>query len=539
MSAQKPRSPASRTRRIETYDTTLRDGSQAEGIAFSVESKLRLLQEFDRLGIDFVEGGFPHSNPRDVEFYQRAKGIELRHANLVSFGSTRHKNRDPDDDPNLQALVEAGCRYTTIFGKSWDLHVRDILDVSLDANLELIRSSVRFLVDNGLEVIYDAEHFFDGCRADAAYALQTLDAALDGGACRLVLCDTNGGAMPLEVMDVVRRVVERYPVTIGIHAHNDAGMGVANSTLAVEAGATHVQGTINGYGERCGNANLCGILPNLALKLGCDCLLPGRLQRLTGVARLVSELANQAHDDRQPYVGRSAFAHKGGIHIDAARKNADSYEHIRPQAVGNQQRILISDQAGKSAIIEKLEKEYPHLEKNSPETLRIFQRLKEAEQLGYEFEGAEASFHLLAQKAMGRYQPAFDLHGFRLIIEKFAGHMMRAEATIKVREPNGLEEHTAAEGDGPVNALDNALRKALEVFYPSLKEVALTDFTVRVLDSRSSTAARVRVLIESSDGQDTWGTVGVSENIIQAAWEALVDSFEYKLVKDQKREKQD
>jgi 2-isopropylmalate synthase len=523
------------SRHIEIYDTTLRDGSQAEGIAFSVEGKLRLLHEFDQLGMDFVEGGFPFSNPRDVEFYKRAKSVVLTNTQLVPFGSTRRKDRTPDDDPGLLALLETGCRYATLVGKTWDLHAVEILGVSLETNLELIRSSVRFLSNHGIGVIYDAEHFFDGYDANPDYALDTLAAAADGGATRLVLCDTNGGAMPHRIAEVVALVAERFDAIIGIHTHNDAGMAVANALLAIQAGAMHVQGTFNGYGERCGNANLCAVVPNLLLKLGYDCLAPGQLAELTRVSRLVSELANHAPDERQPYVGRSAFAHKGGLHTDAARKNPGSYEHIDPTLVGNRRRILISDQAGRSAIVEKLEREYPHLDKNSPETQLIYDRLKEAENLGYQFEGAEASFQLLAQKAIGRYHPAFDLHGFRLIIEKFRDHTMRAEATIKVREPDGKEEHTAAEGDGPVNALDNALRKALETFYPVLKEVTLTDFNVRVLDSKASTAARVRVLIESTDGEETWGTVGVSENIIQAAWEALVDSFEYKIFREQKR----
>ncbi|MDA1190443.1 MAG: citramalate synthase [Candidatus Poribacteria bacterium] len=521
---------------VEIYDTTLRDGSQGEGIAFSVESKIRLLQEFDSIGIDFVEGGWPFSNPRDMEFYRRAKSLDLKHAQVVPFGSTRRKGIDPSDDPNLHALLETGCRHTTIFGKSWDLHATEILGVTLDENVELVRSSVAYLTEQGTQVIYDAEHFFDGYKRNREYCLRTLHAAVEAGAIRLVLCDTNGGTMPLEVAQIVGEIRATFPdIPTGIHTHNDAGMGAANAVIAVQHGATHVHGTFNGYGERSGNANLTSIVPNLELKLGYHCLREGGLEELTRISRLVSEFANQPHDERQPYVGRTAFAHKGGVHIDAARKNPLSYEHIRPEAVGNQQRILISDQAGKSAIIDKLERDYPHLDKRSPETQRVYDKLKEAEQYGYEFEGAEASFFLLAQKAMGEYTPSFDLHGFRLIIEKFERFDMRAEATIKVRDPNGLEEHTAAEGDGPVNALDNALRKALETFYPSLKDVSLVDYNVRVLDSQASTAARVRVLIESTDGEETWGTVGVSENIIQASWNALVDSLEYKIYKDSRR----
>ena len=529
--------PAAADRRIEVCDETLRDGTQAEGIAFSVESKLRLLQEFDGLGIDFVVGGWPFSNPRDIEFFRRAKEVSLRHTQLMPFGSTRRKDNAPSEDPNLVALVETGCHYATIFGKSWELHATEILRVTLEENVEMIRSSVRFLTDAGMSVLYDAEHFFDGYTRNRPYALETLRAAVDGGAVRLVLCDTNGGTLPLELGDIVADVVTEFPGTpVGIHAHNDSGVGDANTLMGVERGASQVQGTFNGYGERCGNANLCAVVPNLALKMDRDCLVPGALAELTHVSRLVSELANHAHNERQAYVGRSAFAHKGGVHIDAARKNPLSYEHVEPELVGNKQRILISDQAGRSAIIEKLESEYPDLDKRSPEVQRVYDSMKEAEQLGYAFEGAEASWNLLARKAMGEHTPGFELHGFRLIIEKFQTHDMRSEATIKVREPNGLEEHTAAEGDGPVNALDNALRKALETFYPYLRDVTLVDYNVRVLDSQSSTAARVRVLTESTDGEETWGTVGVSENIVEASWKALVDSFEHKIQKEMRRQ---
>ncbi|MBT5713436.1 citramalate synthase, partial [Candidatus Poribacteria bacterium] len=401
--------PAAADRRIEVCDETLRDGTQAEGIAFSVESKLRLLQEFDGLGIDFVVGGWPFSNPRDIEFFRRAKEVSLRHTQLMPFGSTRRKDNAPEDDPNLLALVETGCRHATIFGKSWELHATEILRVTLEENVEMIRSSVRFLTDAGMSVLYDAEHFFDGYTRNRPYALETLRAAVDGGAVRLVLCDTNGGTLPLELGDIVADVVTEFPGTpVGIHAHNDSGVGDANTLMGVERGASQVQGTFNGYGERCGNANLCAVVPNLALKMDRDCLVPGALAELTHVSRLVSELANHAHNERQAYVGRSAFAHKGGVHIDAARKNPLSYEHVEPELVGNKQRILISDQAGRSAIIEKLESEYPDLDKRSPEVQRVYDSMKEAEQLGYAFEGAEASWNLLARKAMGEHTPGFE-----------------------------------------------------------------------------------------------------------------------------------
>lgn len=525
-------------RTVEVCDETLRDGGQAEGIAFSVESKLILLQAFDEIGIHFVVGGWPFSNPRDIEFFKRAKELDLKTANLMPFGSTRRKNLPPDEDPNLLALVDTGCRYATIFGKSWTFHATEILRVSLEENLEMIRSSVDFLTQRGMNVLYDAEHFFDGYRHDAEYALASLRAAAEGGACRLVLCDTNGGALPSQITAAAAQVCEAFPDhTIGIHTHNDSGTAVANTLMAVEQGVAHVQGTFNGHGERCGNADLCAIIPNLELKMDCDVVGRDKLQELTRVSRLVNEMANHAHNDKAPYVGRSAFAHKGGVHIDAARKNPLSYEHIEPETVGNVQRVLISDQAGRSAIIEKIESDYPHLDKRSPEVQRIYERLKEAEQFGYEFEGADASFLLLAQKAMGHFQPAFKRVGFRIIVEKFLTRDMRSEATVKILDPSGAEEHSAAEGNGPINALDSALRKALDRFYPQFQHVFLQDYNVRVLDSQRSTAARVRVLINSSDGEDTWGTVGVSENIIEASWEALVDSFEYKIYKDERERK--
>jgi len=528
---------------VELYDTTLRDGSQAEGVAFSLKDKLRIVQALDGLGVHYIEGGYPGSNPKDREFFKQVKHLDLKHAYVTPFGSTRRGENSPEEDDNLLALLDAGTKVVTIFGKSWTLHATDVLGVSLEQNLEMIEDSVRFLTANGREVIYDAEHFFDGYKEDAEYALQTVEAAIRGGAKCVVLCDTNGGTMPLDIKEIVEITKSRFDrkakpsvseanIPLGIHAHNDAGMAVANSIIAVQAGAVHVQGTFNGYGERCGNANLSSIIPNLKIKLGIDCISEEQLRKLTDVSRLISELANLAHDERQPYVGKSAFAHKGGMHIDAVRKNRHSFEHLEPELVGNEQRILISEQAGKSAILKKLERDYSHLSKNSLEVQKVFDKLKEAEQDGYQYEGAEASFQLLTHKTLNRYQPFFDLMGFRVIIERFSEYEMPSEATIKVCEPNGIIEHTAADGDGPVNALDNALRKALEKFYPSLKEVRLTDYKVRVLDTKGGTGAKVRVLIEASDGEETWGTVGVSENIIQASWEALVDSLEYKLFKE-------
>ena len=516
----------------ELYDTTLRDGNQGEGVAFSVEDKLLIIKALDRLGIHYIEGGYPGSNPKDMEFFKSAKSLELQQAEVVPFGSTRHPRYQPSEDPNLLALLDTGARTVTIFGKSWELHATDVLRVTAQENIELIESSVRFLVESGREVIYDAEHFFDGYDDQPDYALQTLKAAARGGARCVVLCDTNGGRLPLEIQEGVRAVMAEIDLPVGIHTHNDAGVGVANTVLAVQAGAAHIQGTFNGYGERCGNANLASIIPTLKLKLGVDCISAEGLSQLTETSRLISELANLPHDERQPYVGSSAFAHKGGMHIDAVRKNPRTFEHIDPELVGNEQRILISDQAGKSAILKKIERHYPDYDKNSPEVIALFDRLKEAENEGYQYEAADASFELLTRTLLDGYQPFFDLLGFRVIIEKVKDHGIRSEATIKVMAPDGEVEHTAADGDGPVNALDSALRKALERFYPSLQDVHLTDYKVRVLDTQAGTGAKVRVLIEASDGREHWGTVGVSENIIQASWEALTDSLEYKLYKD-------
>lgn len=524
---------------FQLYDTTLRDGNQGEGVSFSVEDKLLIIKALDRLGVHYIEGGYPGSNPKDISFFKQTKSINLQNSEVVPFGSTRHCKFRPSDDPNLQALVEAGTRTVTIFGKSSKLHTTEVLRVTPEANLDLIESSVAFLTENGRQVIYDAEHFFDGFNDDADYALQTLKAAADAGARCLVLCDTNGGRLPLEIQNAIKAVKAAIDCPIGIHTHNDSGMAVANAVMAVQAGASHVQGTFNSYGERCGNANLSSIIPTLKLKLGIDCVREAQLKRITEVSRLISELANLSHDERQPYVGRSAFAHKGGMHIDAIRKNRLTFEHVNPESVGNTQRILVSDQAGRSAVIKKIENRYPDLDRSSSEVLALFQRLKEAENEGYQYEAAEASFELLTHKVFDEYQPFFSLLGFRVNIEKFSDHGLRSEATIKVEAPNGEIEHTAADGDGPVNALDNALRKALERFYPSLKDVHLTDYKVRVLDTQAGTAAKVRVLIEASDGHDHWGTVGVSENIIQASWEALTDSLEYKLYKDREEERCD
>ena len=517
---------------VEFYDTTLRDGSQAEGVAFSVEDKLIIIEALDRLGIRYIEGGYPGSNPKDIEFFKRVKAIPLETATVVPFGSTRYPTYTADADPNLMALLDTGAKVVTIFGKTWRLHATDVLRVTASENLGIIESSVRYLVENGREVIYDAEHFFDGYADDTAYALETLHAAATAGASCLVLCDTNGGRLPLEIQAGIAAVRAELSLPVGIHPHNDAGMGAANAVLAVQAGATHVQGTFNGYGERCGNANLSAIIPTIHLKLGIECLSATQLRGLTGVSRLISELANLPHDERQPYVGSSAFAHKGGLHTDAIRKNRRTYEHIVPETVGNTQRILVSDQAGRGTLMKKIEKAYPNYDKNSPQVLELFRRLKVAEQEGYQYEAAEASFELLTHKVFNGYELFFEPAGFRVIIEQLSDAAIRSEATIKITTPDGLIAHTAADGDGPVNALDTALRKALEQFYPALQTIRLIDYKVRVLDTKAGTGSKVRVLIEASDGERTWRTVGVSENIISASCEALVDSFEYKLYRD-------
>ena len=517
---------------IELYDTTLRDGNQAEGVAFSVEDKLLIVEELDQLGIRYIEGGYPASNPTDLEFFRQAKQLQLQHAEIIPFGSTRYPSYHATEDPGLLALLETETRTVTIFGKTWRLHATDVLQITPEENIELIESTVRFLVQNGREVLYDAEHFFDGYSDDPDYALKTLAAAALGGAKRLILCDTNGGRLPLEIEKAVQAVLAQIDLPIGIHTHDDMGMGVANAILAVQSGATHVQGTFNGYGERCGNANLSSIIPTLKLKLGIDCVTDAQLGRLSDVSRIISELANLPHDERQPFVGRSAFAHKGGLHTDAMRKNLMSYEHIQPELVGNERRILISNQAGRSAVLKKIERHYPNCDKNSRKVITLFNRLKEAERNGYQYEAADASFEILTHKVFGQYRPFFKLLGFRVIVEKLSDRSLHSEATIKISEPNGEEEHTASDGDGPVNALDAALRKALERIYPSLRDVHLVDYKVRVLETKRGTDAKVRVLIESSDGRDYWRTVGVSENILQASWEALAESLEYKLHKD-------
>ncbi|MBD3184290.1 citramalate synthase [Candidatus Poribacteria bacterium] len=515
--------------KILIYDTTLRDGAQTEGVSFSIEDKLRIVQELDQMGIHYIEGGYAGSNPKDEEFFDRARELKLNQAKLTAFGSTRRANRKAVEDSNMHHLLEAGTEVVTVVGKSWDLHVKDVLRVPLGENLAMIEDSVKFLKRNEKEVIFDSEHFFDGYKENPEYALKTLEAAANGGADCIVLCDTCGGAMPIEIKEIVEATKARINAPLGIHAHNDSGVAVANSIIAVQAGAVHVQGTFNGYGERCGNANLCTIVPNLKIKIGFDCISDENMKRLTNLSRLVSELANLPHDEQKPFVGKSAFAHKGGLHIDAVQKNPRTYEHIEPELVGNERRILVSDQSGKSTVLTKLMRDYPHLEKDSPEVKEIFDLLKEGERDGYQYEGAEASFELMMQRVMGNLESFFELKGFTVLVERSENHEMRSQATIKLVDVNEKIEYEASEGHGPVDALSKALKKALLNFFPELESVRLTDFKVRVLDAKTGTAAKVRVLIESSDGEEVWGTVGVSEDIIEASWEALVDSIQYKL----------
>ncbi len=520
-----------RSNTIKIYDTTLRDGSQAEDIAFSVEDKMRIAQKLDELGIHYIEGGWPGSNPKDLQFFNQIRSIPFAHAKIVAFGSTCRAGVSAEEDANLQALLDARTQVVTIFGKSWDLHVLEALNISLDQNLEIISQSIRFLKKRVPEVIFDAEHFFDGFKHNPSYALSVLKTAQESQADWIVLCDTNGGTLPQDLQQAIREVKKEIVRPLGIHVHNDAELAVANSLLAVQEGVAQVHGTINGYGERCGNANLCSILPNLKLKMGIDCLTDAQLMKMTEVSRFVSELANLPHPKYLPYVGESAFAHKGGVHVSAIRKSPLTYEHIKPEQVGNRQRVLISDLSGESNILYKAAEFGIDLESKDPNVRTILDNLKQLEHKGFQFEGAEGSFEILIKKALGKHRRFFELLGFRVMVEKKEEEdPPLSEATIMVRV-GGQVEHTAALGNGPVNALDNALRKALEKFYPELKEVKLLDYKVRILSTKDGTAAQTRVLIESGDGESTWGTVGVSENIIQASWQALVDSIDYKLLK--------
>ncbi|MFC1855531.1 citramalate synthase [Thermodesulfobacteriota bacterium] len=519
--------------KIITYDTTLRDGTQAEEISFLVEDKVRIAQKLDALGVNYIEGGWPGANPKDIDFFKEIKKHRLENSQIAAFGMTRRAKNTCEHDANLKALVASHADVVTIFGKTWDIHATLALGITLEENLEIIKDSIAYLKQHFKEVFFDAEHFFDGFKANKEYALKVLKAASDSKADCLVLCDTNGGTLTSEITDMIKEVKKKNKIALGIHAHNDSDLAVANTLAAVELGVNHVQGTINGFGERSGNANLCSIIPNLQLKMKKDVLGDDKLKMLRETSRYVNEIANLSHKTHQPFVGDSAFAHKGGIHVSAVRKSSHTYEHITPELVGNQQRILLSDLSGKSNIIEKAKNFDIHIDPNDPITAQILKELKELEHKGFAFEGAEGSFELIMKKALGLHKSFFNLIGFRVIDESRADkEKASAEATIMV-EVGGQIEHTAATGNGPVNALDNALRKALEKFYPQLKKVKLKDYKVRVLKGGVGTGSLVRVLIESSDSVDSWGTVGVSENIIQASWQALVDSIDYKLLKDE------
>ncbi len=527
-------------KRIELLDTTLRDGAQAEGISFSVRDKLAITETLDALGIPLIEAGNPGSNPKDLEFFAAARRLRLRQARVAAFGATCRPRLLPADDPQVRSLLAADTEVVVIFGKSWRLHVTAVLRTTPEENLRMIRDTVAFCAGRGRHVIYDAENFFDGWTADADYALRTIAAAAEAGAATICLCETNGGCFPEEVAQATAAAMAQTGgraggrAAVGVHTHNDAGLGVANALAGVRAGATHVQGTLAGFGERCGNASLTTILANLQLKLGHECIPAERLPMLTAAVRRVAEIANIVLPDDLPYVGRKAFAHKAGMHMDGVRKCSRTFEHVAPESVGNERRFLISEVAGRSAVLTRIRTLAPEVQKDDPVVDTVLRRLKQLENDGYQFEGADGSFELLIRKTMGSYRPFFELERFRTLGEHPVGTGTGAAAMIKLRV-DGADDFTAAEGNGPVDALDRCLRKALERFYPGLRETRLPDYKVRVLDGSAGSAAKVRVLIESTDGRESWSTVGVSTDIIEASWLALVDSLEYKLIRDRER----
>lgn len=516
--------------RIAIYDTTLRDGSQGEGVNFSLQDKLLLTRRLDDIGVDYIEGGYPLSNPKDSEYFRAVREIPLQTAKVVAFGMTRRKGITPEADTGLKALLEGGTPVVTIVGKSWDFQVSAILGATLDENLKMINDSVAYCRSQGREIFYDAEHFFDGFSANPEYALKTLKSAEAGGASCIILCDTNGGTMPERIAEVVSAVKRELQVDIGIHCHNDCELAVANTLAAVRSGARQVQGTLNGFGERCGNVDLVSTIANLSLKYGYELLKPGSLQRLTELSRYAYELANMNFRNNQPFVGQSAFAHKGGMHTHAVAKNPTSYEHIDPALVGNERRILVSELSGQSTILSKTQKY--QIAHDKAVMAKILNEVQDLENAGYEFEAAEGSFDIIVKKVVGTYKPWFERMAYRVNIEQGANGTPTTEATVKLRIADSIE-HTVSEGDGPVNALDAALRKALVQFYPSLDDMQLVDYKVRVVNPKEGTAARVRVVIESRDQKDVWGTVGVSENVVEASWIALSDAIEYKLFKDE------
>ncbi|MFC4768617.1 citramalate synthase [Effusibacillus consociatus] len=514
--------------KVLIYDTTLRDGTQGEGISLSVEDKLKIALRLDQFGVHYIEGGWPGSNPKDMEFFQKVKELPLKTAKITAFGSTRRQGISADQDENLQKLLESGVSVVAIFGKTWDFQVTHALNSTLEENLSMIYDSVKFLKSHGLEVIFDAEHFFDGYKANSTYALETLKKAEEGGADWIVLCDTNGGTLPHEIGEIVAVVKQKLTTPIGVHCHNDSECAVANSIAAVREGARQVQGTMNGYGERCGNANLISIIPNLQLKLGYSCVREEQISLLTSLSRYVHEIANVAPPNNQPFTGMSAFAHKGGMHVSAILKSPETYEHMAPERVGNQRRVLVSELSGQSNLLYKAQELNMDLDKSNPVNKRILQKLKKMEHEGYQYEGAEASFELLVREELGEVKEFFTLESFKILVET-EDSAVNTMAIVKLRVFDEVV-HAAAEGNGPVNAFDNALRKALESFYPEIREMHLSDYKVRVLDEGGATAAKVRVLVESSNGKEQWNTVGVSTNIIEASWQSLFDSIRYFLL---------
>lgn len=520
---------------IEIFDSTLRDGAQGQGISFSLEDKIKIVNVLDEIGVSYIEAGNPGSNPKDMEFFKRIKDIKLKNAQIAAFGSTRRMGIEAKDDKNIQNLISADTEVVVIFGKSWDFQVKDILKTTLEENLNMIKDTIEFLCKKEKTVIFDAEHFFDGYKENKEYALATLKVAKEAGVKTVVLCDTNGGTLPNEISEIVKAVVRDIDITIGIHCHDDMGLAVANSLVGIDAGVTHIQGTFIGLGERCGNANLSSIIPTIKLKMDKDIISEENLKKITNIARFISEISNISLREESPYVGNSAFAHKGGMHIDAVCKESRSYEHIKPELVGNRRRFLISEVSGKSTIYSEIQKMFPNISKDSEEVQKVTDKLKQLEYEGYQFEGAEGTVELVIRKTIGKYKPFFKLNHFKVISEQTCDEDGFSSSVMINVNVDGEEEMSAAAGDGPVNALDKALRKALEVFYPQLNSVRLVDYKVRVLDSESATGAKVRVLIESTDGVENWSTVGVSRDILQASWIALVDSIEYKLIKDIER----
>jgi len=516
--------------KIKVYDTTLRDGMQAEGVSFSLEDKLAIARCLDALGLDYIEGGYAASNPKEMQFFAEAAKLDLKNSKIVAFGSTRKAHSKVADDASLNAILACKTPAATVVGKAWEMHVSDVLGCSLDENLQLCSDSVQYLKKHGLEVIFDAEHFYDGYKRNPEYAMKVLAAAAEAGADILVLCDTNGGSLTDQVYEITKAVCEKFTtVVVGVHTHNDSDCATANCLAGVRAGARHIQGTMNGLGERCGNANLCTVIPNLVLKMGLEVLSPEKIMTLTEVSRFIFEVGNLTPVMNMPYVGESAFAHKAGLHVDALRKNRRTYEHIDPALIGNERRFLISELSGKSNVLAELEK--AKIAQDKKLARQILKRVQDLEAEGYQFEAANASFDLLVKKIMGTYKPSFELLKYYVTVEKRTSGEMVNEATVKLKVGDRVE-HVVGEGDGPVNALDGALRKALESVYPGIRDVHLTDYKVRIVNARAGTAARVRVIIESRDKTSVWGTVGVSENIIEASWLALVDSVDYKLQKD-------